>query len=74
MTDTILAERVAWRLYTRHCMEQTSKHLGGIAGWTGDAVSHDLWRLWKSAYEARRAMMPQWRRRSNYSSYLGRSA
>ena len=64
MTDAILAERIAWQAYSRHCRRQCSPYHGGAENFTGDDTSRALWLIWKAAYEARRAAAVPFNRRT----------
>lgn len=65
MSDTLVAERVAWQAYRFHCEMAVSPHFDGSSGWCGDEKSHELWREWKRTYEARWVNSSPFYRRSN---------
>ena len=63
MNDATIAEKYAWRDYRDYCRTKCSPYFEGVTGFSGDATSRALWRLWKAAYETRReAARPFYRR------------
>ena len=65
IADAIVAEHQAWLKYRGYCRTMCSPYYEGVTGFCGDATSHGLWNVWRSAYEARRDAAKPFYRRTN---------